>query len=214
MLQKMLTLVPFCRALVTLIQGFHYAACPWIDHDSPERYLEMAQVSLVTISQTVILALLYSVAQGWHVVLFQLTRDQATYLTMIMGATYLSYSAFFLSSDFKGVQGFMNLVMGALFVGLLAGSARHIRTNMRILRHASALPDNEAYSGALSLKSKMYKRYGALLLAFLGLKVVYYMIINQAADEIVTVQFEAFIELIDWGLVAAILFTLRSREWP
>lgn len=50
MLQKMLTLVPFCRAAVTLIEAFEYNACPWIDQMSPEKYLEMAQVSLVTIS--------------------------------------------------------------------------------------------------------------------------------------------------------------------
>jgi hypothetical protein len=42
MLQKMLTLIPFCRALVTLIQGFEYNSCPWIDQNSPEKYLEMA----------------------------------------------------------------------------------------------------------------------------------------------------------------------------
>jgi len=120
----------------------------------------MAQVSLVTISQTIILALFYSIAQGWNVILFQLTRDQATYLTMIMGATYLSYSAYFLSSDFSDVRGFMNFVMGLLFFALFASSGRHIVKNFKILQHARQLPDNEAYAASLTLKHKLYKRYG------------------------------------------------------
>jgi hypothetical protein len=109
----------------------------------------MAQVSLVTISQTIILALLYAISQGWHIILFQLTRDQATYLTMIMGATYLSYSAYFLSSDFAGVRGFMNFVMGALYLGLLLSSIKFFFKNMKVLKHAMDTPDNEAYAASL-----------------------------------------------------------------
>lgn len=214
MLQKMLTLVPFCRCMITLVQGFEYNSCPWIDPNSPEKYLEMAQVSLVTISQTVILALLYSIAQGWNIVLFQLTRDQATYLTMIMGATYLTYSAYFLSSDFQSVRGFMNFLMGALYLGLLAGAGKHIVSNLKVIAHAQNLPDNEAYAGALALKRKMYKSYGRLLVVYLLVKVVFFMIINTAGDEITMIQFFGFLELLDVGLIGGILFLLRSREWP
>lgn len=65
---------------------------------------------------------------------------------MIMGATYLSYSAYFLSSDFANVRGFMNFVLGLLYLGLLAGSGRNWWRNRKILAHAAALPDNEAYA--------------------------------------------------------------------
>jgi hypothetical protein len=55
---------------------------------------------------------------------------------MIMGATYLSYSAYFLSSDFSDVRGFMNFVMGLLYFGLFASSGRHIVKNFKVLKHA------------------------------------------------------------------------------
>lgn len=38
-----------------------------------------------------------------------MTRDQATNLTMIMGAVYLTYSAYFLSNDFQGISSFMKV---------------------------------------------------------------------------------------------------------
>lgn len=96
---------------------------------------------------------------------------------MIMGATYLTYSAYFLSSDFSEVRGFMNFVMGGLYLGLIAGSGRYIVRNLKIIEHARGLPDNEAYASALAMKAKMYKRYGQLLVALLLAKVVYYLIV-------------------------------------
>lgn len=104
-LQRTLMLVPICKTLETLINGLFYNTCPWVSTIEPSvKYLDMARISIVTITYTVFLALLYIMSKGWNVVIFQLNRNQATYLTMIMGAVYLSYSAYFLASDFNGIR--------------------------------------------------------------------------------------------------------------
>jgi len=100
-----LTLFPGCKILETVINGLYLGACPWVSSLEPsEKYLDMARISIVTITYTIFLALLYLISKGWNTILFQLTRNQATYLTMIMGAVYLAYSAYFLSADFNGIR--------------------------------------------------------------------------------------------------------------
>ena len=39
-----------------------------------------------------------------------MSRNQATSLTMVMGGVYLTYSAYFLSTDFGGVSSFMKVI--------------------------------------------------------------------------------------------------------
>jgi hypothetical protein len=75
-------MIPVCKGLETMINGFVY---------------------------TVLLALLYIMSKGWQTITFQMSRNQATSLTMIMGAVYLTYSAYFLSSDFSGISSFMRV---------------------------------------------------------------------------------------------------------
>lgn len=133
---------------------------------------------------------------------------------MIMGATYLAYSAYFLSADFQGVKQFMNFVMGVLYLGLLVGSTRHMIKVTKILDHAIALPDNEAYAESLKLKRYMYRKYSLLLFVYFMLKVLCYTIVYPVSDEVVEVQFLAFMELTDVLIVAAMLWFMRVRTWP
>lgn len=103
-------MLPCCKFLETLINGLFYNACPWLGaQDTSEKYLEMARISIITIVYTLMMALLYIMSKGWQTLMFQMTRDQATNITMIMGAVYLSYSAYFLSNDFSGISGFMKV---------------------------------------------------------------------------------------------------------
>lgn len=109
-LQRTLTIVPLCKIFETLIVGLFLNACPWISLQEPsEKYLDMARISIVTITYTILLAILFLMSKGWNTIAFQLSRNQATYLTMIMGAVYLTYSAYFLSSDFIGISQFMRV---------------------------------------------------------------------------------------------------------
>lgn len=118
-LQKILFLIPCSKFLECLINGLFYNACPWLGAQNPsEKYLEMARISIITIVYTVLLALLYIMSKGWQTLIFYMSRNQATNLTMIMGAVYLTYSAYFLSSDFSSISTFMRIMMTLLFLGI------------------------------------------------------------------------------------------------
>ena len=65
-LQRVLMIIPVCKFLETMINGFFYNACPWLGAQNPsEKYLEMARISIITIVYTVMLALLYIMSKGW-----------------------------------------------------------------------------------------------------------------------------------------------------
>lgn len=70
-LQRVLMMIPVCKGLETMINGFFYNACPWSGSLHPgEKYLEMARISIITIVYTVLLALLYIMSKGWQTITF------------------------------------------------------------------------------------------------------------------------------------------------
>jgi hypothetical protein len=101
-LQRTLLLIPSVKLAESLINALYLTHCPWLSSlSNPEdKYIEMSRISIVTLTYTILLSLISIVSKGWQVVSFQLTRDQATSLTIMLAAIYLSYSAYFLSQDF------------------------------------------------------------------------------------------------------------------
>jgi hypothetical protein len=118
-LQRSLIMLPIIKIFETLITGLYLNKCPWVISEDPsEKYIDMARISIITLSYTVMLALMYLMSKGWNVIIFQMSRDQATTLTMIMGSVYLAYSAYFLSSDFNSISVFIKLIMAVVYMVL------------------------------------------------------------------------------------------------
>lgn len=90
----------------------------------------MGRISTITICYTAYLAFFYMLAKGWGTTSVQLTRNQATNLTMIMGGVYLAYSAYFLSLDFTLVYTIMNIIMVLLYAGLGLNFIKSCRANI------------------------------------------------------------------------------------
>jgi len=159
-LQKILFLIPCSKCLECLINGLFYNACPWLGAQNPsEKYLEMARISIITIVYTIMLALLYIMSKGWQTLIFYMSRNQATNLTMIMGAVYLTYSAYFLSSDFSSISIFMKVMMTVLFLGIGFVNIKSIKECLIVVnafrRQANVDdPNNNIMGPALELKQK------------------------------------------------------------
>ena len=159
-LQKILFLIPCSKCLECLINGLFYNACPWLGAQNPsEKYLEMARISIITIVYTIMLALLYILSKGWQTLIFYMNRNQATNLTMIMGAVYLTYSAYFLSSDFSSISVFMRVMMTLLFLGIGFVNIKSIKECIIVVnafrRQANVDdPNNNIMGPALELKQK------------------------------------------------------------
>jgi hypothetical protein len=69
----------------------------------------MGRITIITITYTIFLAVIYLISKGWNTITFSITRSQATYLTMIMGGVYLAYSAYFLSFGFNIIGDLMGV---------------------------------------------------------------------------------------------------------
>ena len=54
---------------------------------------------------------------------------------MIMGAVYLSYSAYFLSADFVGIKKFMRVIIVILYLGLGITNVKNLRENLITFRN-------------------------------------------------------------------------------
>lgn len=94
--------------------------------------MQMARISVITITYTVFLSFLYLICKGWQTTISQLTRNQATNLTMIMGGVYLAYSAYFLSVDFITIYFIMNFTMVGLYSSLAYTYAKNSWTQKKV----------------------------------------------------------------------------------
>ena len=103
----------------------------------------MAKISIITICYTVFVAIFYLLSKGWQLTVQQLNRNQATNLTMIMGAVYLLYSAYFLSVDFASIYTIMSIIIAILYLGLAyAFTLNNYKNRKRISTHMEMLDPN------------------------------------------------------------------------
>lgn len=66
-LQKTLVALPFIKAAETLVYSMYFKSCPWVNiqTDLTLRYIDMARVSIVTFTYTVLLAYFFLISKGW-----------------------------------------------------------------------------------------------------------------------------------------------------
>lgn len=75
-LQRALIIFPLIKIFETLINGLYLNSCPWISSQDPtEKYIDMARISIVTLTYTVLLALIFLMSKGWNTVVFQMSRN-------------------------------------------------------------------------------------------------------------------------------------------
>ena len=112
--------------------------------NSTYQYIQMAKISIITICYTVFVAIFYLLCKGWQLTVQQLNRNQATNLTMIMGAVYLLYSAYFLSVDFSSIYTIMSVIIALLYLGLAyAFTINNYKNRKRISAHMEMLDPNQ-----------------------------------------------------------------------
>jgi hypothetical protein len=104
----------------------------------------MALVTVGTIYQTVYVAMLLLVSKGWVLMRASLSRREATSITMLMGAVYLSYSAYYVSANVSGIKNAIAMIINVLYVALFAIVLKNALTVLHTLKlHFSILQNNE-----------------------------------------------------------------------
>lgn len=117
-LQKILLAFPTLKALHTLIVTTNIALCSdqelW---ETANKYMIMGLISFETLFHTVLLTMFFVVAKGWGVVRFYVLREEATHVTIALGAVYLHYSAFFVTIELPTMNKVVKVSKGGDDVG-------------------------------------------------------------------------------------------------
>lgn len=65
-------------------------------------------------------------SKGWNVVRTTLSRNDLSTITLLMGAVYLCYSAYYVSVNIDGMKLFINLILNFLYLVLMIVVIRNI----------------------------------------------------------------------------------------
>eukprot|EP00347_Sterkiella_histriomuscorum_P016631 403352447 len=216
-LQKALLVVPIFKLLRISIYTFYISECPWTDQLT-SRYLMMALVTVSTIYQTVFIAVLLLISKGWMITRTNLTRSQATMTTMLMGAVYLVYSAYYVSANMESVKNLIGMFINILYLGLYAFMMRNSMAVLTTLKyHQSLVRTNDVTSiyYSLSLKRNMMTKFIYIITAYFLFEIVVHGILPMMSDD---KSFDSFTTILyqfyDFTLNLAFLWVFRPRQWP
>lgn len=95
----------------------------------------MALVTISTIYQTVFIALILLISKGWNVARNTLSRNDLSSITLLMGAVYLTYSAYYVSINITGMKLFIGFILNLLYLILfivVVKGCLETRANLRI----------------------------------------------------------------------------------
>ena len=109
LLQKMLTAIPILKFLSAVSYYLFLKRSPWIDDENEffAKYLIMTLVTISSIYQSFIIGIVMVLSSGWSLLHFHMSRDYSTRVTVSMGITYLSYSAYYVSMPNSPFRVFM-----------------------------------------------------------------------------------------------------------
>ena len=187
---------------------------------SKYQYIQMARISVVTICYTVFLAYLFLICKGWQITVQQLDRNQATNLTMIMGATYLLYSAYFLSTDFTSIFNIMSVVIALLYLGVgytytVNNFKNYKRVRGCLVMFAQNNEQENIMAPSLVIKAQMIRYIMIGSLGFCITNFFDYAIINLLGDHWFREKARLTIQSFDFVTLGLMLYVCRPRkEWP
>jgi hypothetical protein len=78
----------------------------------------MAYITTSTVYSTILVTTLLLLSKGWLIIRNTLTKEDVSALTIIMGATYLCNSAYYVSINAPSMQGTVTLILNSLNIVL------------------------------------------------------------------------------------------------
>lgn len=218
--QKVLSLVPLLKMLESVLTNAEFKACPWESADVAEdAYLKMGKVTIVTFAYTFIHALLFLLCQGWNTTNYVIDRNKATNLTLVMGAMYLLYSAYFLSADVVGLKTFVDSFLTLTYFFLGFANYKGCSNQAELMKQILA-QNNEDLGGnfrdAIRLKMAIMQHMRAfVVLFFLQRTMLYYYESLNSDNEFMQVRLNTVVLVCECMSYAYFLWNFRPRkQWP
>ena len=137
--QKLLSIFPIFKIIECLLISLNIIFCSDpISFNTPNKYVIMIQISIATLFATMFLASLVLMSKGWSVTRFYVTRQEATQVTIVMGAIYLNYSAFFVTTDVLLLNKTVKFILILLYLAIFNSSLKASLLCLKQLKSASA----------------------------------------------------------------------------
>jgi len=114
-LQKLMSAPVVLKVFQVFIYAIYVGQCPWEDQIQA-RYQLMALVTIATIYQTLLVAVLLLIAKGWNIVRNQLSKNDLSSVTLLMGGVYLTYSAFYVSENVASMREIVSFFLNILYI--------------------------------------------------------------------------------------------------
>eukprot|EP00349_Pseudokeronopsis_sp_Brazil_P010958 CAMPEP_0202978098 /NCGR_PEP_ID=MMETSP1396-20130829/84641_1 /ASSEMBLY_ACC=CAM_ASM_000872 /TAXON_ID= /ORGANISM="Pseudokeronopsis sp., Strain Brazil" /LENGTH=314 /DNA_ID=CAMNT_0049716967 /DNA_START=630 /DNA_END=1574 /DNA_ORIENTATION=- len=217
-LQRALLAIPTLKLMQVFIFGVYVGECPWTNQIQA-RYMLMALVTIATIYQTVYVALLLLMSKGWNVSRNTLSRNDLSSITLLMGAVYLSYSAYYVSVNIQGMKMFIGFILNLLYLVLLIVVSKNILdARAALFEQLQIIRANEVRSlqSSIQLKISMLSQF----LVISSLYFVWEIVVNGLIPSFSMNQnqFKPYQnvtqEYFDFIIICSILYVYRSRVWP
>lgn len=95
----------------------------------------MSIVTLSTIYHTLFISVLLLLCKGWSYARSNLARDDLSTITLVMGAVYLIYSAYYVAVNIEGIQFMMTLLLNSLYLMLMVIVMKNAVETRRLLKN-------------------------------------------------------------------------------
>jgi hypothetical protein len=213
-LQKIMLFVPIFFVGYTLIDYVYFMSCPWTT-TSGVQYLQIVQIALVTIFNTLFVGLCCFISKGWSIMRNSFTREELSSITMIVGIFYLVYSAYFIASDIPSLKIVIIVILIVMYIWVALTWLKNCLVNIRTLKaHIEITNSDEIIMESLKLKKYLMTNFCVITLLFYTNKIIHsalktFIENNTMVRDIIIVNL--FIELI---IISYMLFLFRSRKWP
>mmetsp|Transcript_25191 Transcript_25191/g.29031 ORF Transcript_25191/g.29031 Transcript_25191/m.29031 type:complete len:208 (-) Transcript_25191:429-1052(-) len=172
-LQKIMLFVPVFFLGYTLIDYVYFNACPW-NQANGVQYLQIVQIALITIFNTLFVGLCLFISKGWSIMRNAFTREELSSITMIVGIFYLVYSAYFIASDIPSLKIVIIVILIIMYVWVALTCVKNCLVNIRTLRsHIMITGAEEIILDALKLKKYLMVNFCAITFLFYLNKIVY-----------------------------------------
>jgi hypothetical protein len=117
-LQKIMVSIPSFFIAVVLLDYLSWKACPWLNLSSSQ-YLQIVNIALDTIFNTLFVGFCLFVSRGWKIVKNSFEREELSRITLVVGIFYLVYSAYFIASDIQSLKVIIIIALTVMYFVVL-----------------------------------------------------------------------------------------------
>jgi len=167
-------------------------------------------------------------SKGWSIARSSLARQDLSTITLMMGAIYLVYSAFYVSINIEGMKLFISIVLNALYLVLMIIVLKNAHETRNLLKvQQRCIHDNEIdqLRPSVDLKVSIMTQFIVIAVFYFGFELVINGLIpsvelaaRQSTHQQQQSSYNPWEEVIqqyyDLMIIMAILWVFRSRRWP